>query len=73
MRCFDELIKVDPAFPPVYNAKGMIFDKLEDYEHSYAEFSRAIELDRNNSVFYHNRGCCLKNMERYDDSIADFL
>lgn len=42
MRCFDELIKVDPAFPPVYNAKGMIYDKLEDYAHSHAEFSKAI-------------------------------
>lgn len=63
---FDELIQNDPCFPPVYNAKGMIYDKLEDYTNSYAEFSKAIDLDRNNSVFYHNRGCCLKNMEKYE-------
>ena len=65
MEYFDSLIEIDPSFPPVFNAKGMIFDKLENYPRSYAEFSKAIELDKNNSVFYHNRGCCLKNMGKY--------
>jgi len=44
----------------------MIYDKLENYVNSYSEFSKAIDLDKNNSVFYHNRGCCLKNMEKYE-------
>jgi lipoprotein NlpI len=66
MGYFDELIRVDGTFSPVYNAKGMVYDKMEDYGASYVEFSRAIELDRTNSVFYHNRGCCLKNMEKYE-------
>ena len=35
MRFFDELIDIDSNFPPVYNAKGMIFDKLEKYSQSY--------------------------------------
>ena len=35
MHYFDELIRVDPSFPPVYNAKGMIYDKLENYSNSY--------------------------------------
>ena len=39
---FEQLIQVDPHFPPVYNAKGMIFDKLEDYPSSYAEFTKSI-------------------------------
>ena len=63
MHYFDELIKIDCHFAAVYNAKGMIYDKLENYMNSYTEFTKAIELDKNNSVFYHNRGCCLKNME----------
>lgn len=66
MHYFDELIKSDSKFAAVYNAKGMIYDKLENYSSSYAEFTKAIDLDKNNSVFYHNRGCCLKNMEKYE-------
>jgi lipoprotein NlpI len=44
---------------------GMIYDKMEDYNSAYNQFTKAIELDSNNAVFYHNRGCCLKNMGRY--------
>lgn len=42
MKYFDKLIELDPRFPPVYNAKGMIYDKLEKYSQSYTEFTRAI-------------------------------
>lgn len=42
MSYFDHLVGVDPHFPPVYNAKGMIYDKLEDYNLSFIEFSKAI-------------------------------
>jgi Flp pilus assembly protein TadD len=45
---------------------GMIFDKMEDYNEAYLQFSKAVELDKDNAVFYHNRGCCLKNMGRYE-------
>ena len=51
----------------------MIFDKMEDYNEAYNQFTKAIELDNKNAVFYHNRGCCLKNMGRYEESIFDFL
>ena len=51
----------------------MIYDKVENYEQAFEQFSRAIQLDPNNSVFYHNRGCCLKNMEKYEESINDFM
>lgn len=32
---FDELVQLNPNFSPVYNAKGMVYDKLEDYAASY--------------------------------------
>jgi hypothetical protein len=35
MHYFDQLISNDANFPPVYNAKGMIYDKLENYSNSY--------------------------------------
>lgn len=59
-------MKIDSNFSPAYNAMGMIFDKMEDYNEAYLQFSKAVELDKDNAVFYHNRGCCLKNMGRYE-------
>lgn len=67
------LNEIDPKFSPAYNALGMIYDKLENYEVAYQMFSKALNLDNTNSVFYHNRGCCLKNMGKYEESIKDFL
>ena len=66
------MIHQNDKFPPVYNALGIIYDKLEDYEKSCEEFSKAIQLDQKNAIFYHNRGCCLKNMGKYEESIRDF-
>ncbi len=60
-----KILQIDQSFSPAYNAMGMIYDKIEDYQRAYEQFSKAIELDGNNAVFYHNRGCCLKNMGRY--------
>ena len=68
-----KIIEIDSSFSPAYNALGMINDRKEDYGEAFDNFSRAIELDSDNAVFFHNRGCCLKNMGRYEESIADFI
>ena len=67
------MTELDCNFSPAYNALGMIYDKMENYQEAYQQFTKAIELDQRNSVFYHNRGCCLKNMEKYEESIQDFM
>lgn len=73
MSVLKKILNLDSAFSPAYNAMGMIHDKMENYMEAYNQFSKAIELDPQNAVFYHNRGCCLKNMGRYEESISDFL
>ena len=62
MNYFNRIVEIDSNFSPVYNARGMVYDKMEQYAASYGEFTKAIDFDPKNSVFYHNRGCCLKNM-----------
>lgn len=66
MEILKKILSIDGGFSPAYNAMGMIYDKMEEYGEAYGQFSRAVELDSGNAVFYHNRGCCLKNMGRYE-------
>lgn len=30
-------------------------------------------MEPGNAVSHHNRACCLKNMGRYEEAVADFL
>jgi Flp pilus assembly protein TadD, contains TPR repeats len=29
-------------------------------------------LDPNNPIYWHNRGCCLRNIERFEEAFQDF-
>lgn len=35
MNYFDKLIQIDQKFSPAFNARGMVYDKMENYELSY--------------------------------------
>lgn len=35
MGLFNQVLDVDPKFAPAYNARGMVFDKQENYQASY--------------------------------------
>jgi tetratricopeptide (TPR) repeat protein len=41
----------------IYNGKGLIYDKLKEYQKSLENFSKAVYLEPNNPVYIHNRGC----------------
>jgi len=67
--CFNEAIKLDNKYAPAYNARGLLYDKIEQYENAHQDFSISIKHDNKNPVYIHNRACCLRNMNRLEESI----
>jgi tetratricopeptide (TPR) repeat protein len=48
------------------------WDSCRRTEDALGDFTKAIELEPDNAVYYHNRGFCLRNLDRYDAAIADY-
>jgi lipoprotein NlpI len=59
MKNFNKAIGLDSAYAPSFNGRGLVWDRLGNFEAAVQDFSIAIELDQNHSVYWHNRGCCL--------------
>ena len=62
--CLNEVLIIDSKYSPGYNARGLVWDKLQNFEAAYNDFSNAMELEPENPVFIHNRACCLRNIGR---------
>ena len=46
-------------------------DKLNNYDTSIEYFSKSIELDESNAIFWHNRGCTYRNLGKLDLALND--
>lgn len=59
------MIKIDPKHSASYHGLGLICDKKNEYQEAIEYFNEAIKLEEGNSVYWHNRGCCYRNMGKY--------
>ena len=62
---FNEVLIIDPENAPSYNARGLVWDKLENFDLAIKDFTKAMQIDPKNPIFVHNRGCCLRNIEKF--------
>lgn len=69
---FNKVILYDPKYAPSYNGRGLVWDRLFNFEEAIKDFSQAIYHDSNHAVYWHNRGCCYRNMGLLDESLKDF-
>jgi len=63
---------LDKSYAPSYNGRGLVWDRFFNYEEAIKDFSKAIEFDTQNAVYWHNRACCYRNMGQMDKSLLDF-
>ena len=66
------MLELDCKFGPGYNGRGLVKDKMNDFEGAIEDFTEAINLDGANSVYWHNRGCCLRNKNHLNEALSDF-
>lgn len=69
---FNKAIAYDTKYAPSYNGRGLVWDRLFNFEEAIKDFSQAIYLDQSHAVYWHNRGCCYRNMGLLDESLNDF-
>ena len=55
-----------------YNREGDRCYSLKQYKEAVENYTRAIQLQANNSIFYNNRGCSYDNLGEYDKAISDY-
>ena len=55
-----------------YNREGERCYSLKQYKEAVENYTRAIQLQANNSIFYNNRGCSYDNLGEYDKAISDY-
>jgi len=60
---YDSAIKSNPHNTVVFNNRGKVFEKLDNYASAINDYSKAIELDPNYDTPYSNRGLISKNMK----------
>lgn len=64
MENFNRVLELDPEYAPSYNGRGLVWDRNQNFEEAIKDFTQAIHYDNQNSVYYHNRGCCYRNMDK---------
>lgn len=55
-----------------YNREGDRCYSLKQYKEAVENYTRAIQLQANNSIFYNNRGCAYDDLGEYDKAVADY-
>ena len=60
-----------PLIKAVYN-RAFSYDKLGQHEKALADYTRALQMQPNNSTAYHNRGNTLEKMGRLEAAMVDF-
>jgi tetratricopeptide (TPR) repeat protein len=58
-------------FQAVLN-RGFLFDKLDEQERAYEDYTRAIAIDCKCAFAYFNRGISLDKLNHWEDAVDDF-
>ncbi len=58
------VIKLDNTHAAAYHGLGLIYDKMNNFAEAIKYFDKALELDFENAIYWHNRGCSYRNLGR---------
>lgn len=67
------LQKMEPEAADGYHLEAMVFQKLNQWEHSISALDKAIKLEDEKSGYYNLRGFAQLQMEELDKAEEDFL
>lgn len=70
---FNKYVQLLPNDPLAYNAMGIAFYSMKQYEQAMLQFNEAISKDGGNSKFYYNLALCYKAMNKPEKAREMFL
>ena len=73
LRNLEKAKQADPAYPPIYNVLGLLYQRLGDNNKAEDNFKRALSLNNNDSSTLNNYGSFLCINNRVDDAEKTYL
>jgi len=72
LRCFEEVLSLEPNNPEALIKKGMALEKLQDWEQALESYDRAIAADSSLTVAYLYRGGVCNRLQRYREALESY-
>jgi len=71
LKLYTHLILVSPNHY-IYNHRGLVYFSLSQYENAMDDFTKAIEIEPNDTRVYTNRGLTYRMLKNYERALEDF-
>jgi hypothetical protein len=72
LRCFDEVLLIEPNNAEALVRKGMTLEKMQDWEQALESYDRAIAADCSMTVAYLYRGGVCNRLQRYREALESY-
>jgi tetratricopeptide (TPR) repeat protein len=69
---YNSALRIDKKEPEIWLGRGIVQEKMKDFEAAYADYSKAISLDPEFDKAWLNRGNLLTKLGQYDEAIEDY-
>jgi tetratricopeptide (TPR) repeat protein len=69
LKCYNNVIKLDPKNEDALILKGDILETLGKYEESLICYDQALTFSKNNSSLWNNKGYVLRKLKRHSDAL----
>lgn len=72
LRCFEEVLVLEPNNAEAFVRKGMTLEKMQDWERALESYDRAIAADGTMTVAYLYRGGVCNRLQRYREALDSY-
>jgi tetratricopeptide (TPR) repeat protein len=72
LRCFEEVLGLEPNNAEAFVRKGMTLEKMQDWERALESYDRAIAADSSMTVAYLYRGGVCNRLQRYREALESY-
>ncbi|MGE0822019.1 MAG: tetratricopeptide repeat protein [Candidatus Binatia bacterium] len=69
---FDKALRLNPRYTEAYNARGIAYHELAQYDRAIKDYDEALALNPQYSEAYFNRGNAYNDMRQYEQAIKDY-
>jgi len=72
LRCFEEVLVLEPNNAEAFVRKGMTLEKMQDWERALESYDQAIAADSSLTVAYLYRGGVCNRLQRYREALESY-